>query len=60
MFPVAELESIIRLRLILLKTSIRALTRYKIEVITTNTLKGNVVKIGKKVFYEFFLYSKIK
>lgn len=35
-----ELESIIRLGLILLKTSIRALARYKIKVKTVKILGG--------------------
>lgn len=47
------LKSIIRLGLILQKTSIRALAQ--------NIYEGSVVKNGKKkAFYEFLPYSKIK
>lgn len=54
MFPVAELESRIRLRLILLKTRIRALARYKIKVKATSMLEGDVAKIGNEYVSSFF------
>ena len=52
MFPVAELESVIKLGLMLLKTRVGSLARYPLMVKTTNMLEGNVVKMSSKMSYK--------